>query len=82
MNNLAKYRGLHGLTQTELGEKLHTTKANVSFMETNQLSSKSALECASVLGENVFNIFGSDVLKLLPSTPEDKEILIDIIRGL
>ena len=80
-NNLAKYRGKHGLTQTQLGEMLGMTKAGVSHFEKNTISFKTAQKCAKILNENVFNILGTDALKVLPQTEEEKEILIELIKN-
>ena len=81
-NNLAKYRGKHGLTQEQLGSKLGITKAGVSCLEKGKLSPKTAQKCAEILGENRFALLGTDVLKELPKTEEDKAILIEIIQNL
>ena len=81
-NNLAKYRGKHGLTQEQLGEKLGISKAGVSHVEKNGLCPKTAEKCAEILDENIFLLMGSDVLKVLPKTEEDKNILIEVIKSL
>ena len=81
-NNLAKFRGKHGLTQEQLGEKLGISKAGVSHLEKNKICPETAQKCADILGENVFDILGTDALKAIPQTEEDKNILIDIIRSL
>lgn len=81
-NNLRKYRGIHNMTQDELGQKLGVSKAGVSYMEQNSINVESAKQCAEILGENVFAILGKDAFRLLPETEEDKEILINTIRGL
>ena len=82
MNNLAKLRGKHGLKQKELGTKLKVSKEAVSYMEKHRIGQRSAKKCADLLQENVFEIMGADVLKILPKTEEDKEILIRIIKEL
>lgn len=81
-NNLAKFRGQHGLTQEQLGEKLGISKAGVSHLEKNKICPETANKCAAILNENAFAIMGTDVLKAIPQTEEDKNILIDIIRSL
>lgn len=81
-NHLAKFRGQHGLTQEQLGEKLGISKAGVSHLEKNKICPNTAKKCATILGENAFAIMGTDVLKAIPQTEEDKNILIDIIRSL
>lgn len=81
-NNLALYRAKKGLNQRELGEKLGLTDASVSLLEHRALSVKHAQEIAPILGVNVFALLGTDVLKLVPQTEEDKEVLIKIIKEL
>ena len=81
-NNLAKYRGKHGLTQEQLGARLGITKAAISAIEKNKLCGKTAVRCSEILGENPFALMGTDVLKMLPQTEEDKKILIEIIQSL
>lgn len=81
-NNLAKYRGKHGFTQEQIGEKLGVTKANISYIEKKHLSVKQAKKCAEILGENVFDILGLDVFTIIPTTEEDKNILIKTINNL
>lgn len=82
MNNLAKYRGKHGLTQAEMAEKLKITKSGVCFFERNTISLKTAKKCAEILNENIFDILGTDSLVVLPQTEEDKQILIKMIKEL
>ena len=82
MNNLALYRAKKGLNQRELGEKLGLTDASVSLLEHRALSIKHAQDIAEILDVNVFALLGTDVLKLIPQTEEDKAILIEIIKGL
>lgn len=81
-NNLAKFRGKHGLTQGQLGEGLGISKAGVSHIEKNRISPETARKCAAILGENAFAIMGSDALREIPATEEDKRILISIIEAL
>lgn len=81
-NNLAKYRGQHGLTQGQLGKKIGISKAGVSHLEKKKIGPKSAYRCAKALNENPFAIMGTDALKALPKTEEDKKCLIEIIEAL
>ena len=81
-NNLAKFRGKHGLTQEQLGEKLGISKAGVSHLEKNKICPETAQKCADILGENVFAILGTDALKSIPHSEEDKRILIETINNL
>lgn len=81
-NNLIRIRGKHQLTQSQLAGKIGITKQALSLNEKNKLSVKVATKAATILGENVFEILGSDALVLLPTTEEDKKILINMIRSL
>lgn len=82
MNNIAFYRAKHGLTQREFAEKTGMHIHAVGYAENHRCSVKLAKQTSEILGENMFDILGSDVLKVLPKTEEDKEILINMIKGL
>lgn len=82
MNNLAKIRGKHQITQTELAEKIGVTKQGLCFNEKGKCSVAVAEKAAEALNENIFEILGADSFVILPKTDEDKTILINIIRGL
>lgn len=81
-NNLAKFRGKHNLTQEELGDKLGISKAGVCHLEKNNIAYRTAKKCAEILNENVFEIMGTNVLKVIPKTEEEKQILIEMIKKL
>ena len=82
MNNLAFYRAKKGLNQRELGEKLGLTDASISLAEHSKLPIKAALEASKILDVNVFTLLGTDSLKLIPKTEEDKAALIEVIKNL
>lgn len=82
MNNIAFLRIKHGLTQKEFGEKIGMHTHAVGYAENHRCGVQLAQKTADVLGENVFEVLGTDALKLLPKTEEDKEILIKMIKGL
>lgn len=82
MNNLAVYRAKAGLNQRELGEKTGFSDASISFFEHSTLSVKHAKVIAEALNVNIFALLGADALRILPTTEEDKQILIDMIKGL
>jgi len=82
MNNVAFYRAKHGLTQKEFAEKVGMHTHAVGYAENHHCSVKLAKDTAEALGENVFDILGADALKILPKTEEDKQILIEMIKGL
>ena len=79
-NNIAFYRIQHGLTQKEFGEKIGMATHAVGYAENHSCTVKLAKETAALLDENPFRILGTDVLKLIPQTEEDKEILIKMIK--
>ena len=81
-NNIAFYRINHGMTQKEFGEKVGMATHAVGYSENHRCSVDLALKAGQIFGENPFDILGSDVLRLLPKTEEDKEILIKMIKEL
>lgn len=81
-NNLAKIRGRHQISQTELAAKIGVTKQGLCFNEKGKCSIQMAEKVAEVLHENVFEILGTDAFVAEPKTAQDKEILIKIIREL
>lgn len=81
-NNLARFRGKHGLTQEQLGDMLGVSKAAISYLEKHRIGLKAAQTCANALNENVFSILGEDALRIAPKTEDDKRILISMIESL
>ena len=81
-NNIAHLRVEHGLTQKAFGEKVGMATHAVGYSENHRCSVALAKKTAIALGENPFKVLGSDVLRLLPQTEEDREILIDMIKNL
>lgn len=81
-NNLAKIRGKHGLTQTQLAEALGVTKQGVCFNETGKLSIGLAKKASEYLKEDIFELLGTDVLVIVPETKAQKDYLINLIKNL
>ena len=81
-NNLARIRGKHQITQSELAEKIGVTKQGLCFNEKKVCSAKMAKQAAAILNENVFDILGTDVFLIEPKTEEDKKKLINLILSL
>lgn len=81
-NNLAKIRGKHQISQTELAEKIGVTKQGLCFNEKGKCSIQMASKVAEVLHENVFEVLGTDAFVVEPKTEKDKEVLINLIKGL
>ncbi len=82
MNNLAFFRVKHGLTQKEFGEMVGMHVHAVGYAENHHCTVKLAKQIAEAFGENVFDILGADVLKVLPKTEEEKQIIINMIKNL
>lgn len=81
-NNISFLRVKHGLTQREFAEKVNMHTHAVGYAENHHCSVKLAKKTAEVLGENVFEVLGTDALKILPKTDEDKAVLIKMIENL
>lgn len=81
-NNLAKIRGQHRISQTDLAEKIGVTKQGLCFNEKGKCSVQMAEKVAAELQENVFYVLGTDAFVVEPKTEEDKEIIIKIIKEL
>ena len=81
-NNLAKIRGKHGLTQTELAKAIGVTKQCVCFSESRKLSIGLAKKVAEHLNEDVFELLGTDVFVIDPETEAQKNYLINLIKNL
>lgn len=81
-NNLAKIRGLHRISQTDLAESIGVTKQGLCFNEKGKCSVQMAEKVAKKLNENVFYVLGTDAFVIEPKTEEDKETLIKIIKEL
>lgn len=81
-NNLAKIRGKHQLTQTELAGRLGVSKQGLCFNENGKLSVGLAKKASAYLKEDIFELLGTDVFVLLPETEAQKEYLINLIKNL
>lgn len=79
MNNLAKIRGKHCMTQEELARHLGVTKAGVCAMEKRHITLRQAQKCAKVFGVSVFEILGDDVFTFKPTKTEDKEYVCALL---
>ena len=81
-NNLAKIRGKHQLTQTDLANALGVTKQAICLNEKGKLSIGLAKKAAEHLGEDVFELLGTDALVIVPETEDQKKYLINLIKNL
>ena len=81
-NKIAFLRIEHDMTQKALATKAGVAIHALGYAENHTCGVDMGTKIAESLGENVFNVMGSDVLKILPKTDEDKEILIKVIKEL
>lgn len=82
MNNLLRIRIDRNLTQQDLADLLGMTKSNVCYMETHELTFRSAERIAKILKVNVFEIMGEDIFKSTPKTSEDIVVLEKVLEEL
>ena len=78
-NNIRVIRKEKGLTQTELADALGMTKQAICYLENGQVSRLTAERIASYLGVSVIRLMGLDTFKFVPTTPEEKLYLINLI---
>ena len=82
MNRLAKIRGSKSIAAIELSKMLNVSHPALSYNEKKKISVEIALKSAKALNVNVFEILWDEVLRLKPTTQEDKEVLIRMISEL
>lgn len=78
-NNIRAFRKEKGLTQTKMAEALGMTKQAICFLEKGQVSRLTAEKIANYLRVSVVELMGLDLFKFIPTTPEEKLYLIDLI---
>ena len=81
MNNLKKIRLKHNISNKSLTEQLEITRQSLWNYENKKIPLKIALKLSEILNENVFEILGTDVFVLTPTTEEEMEIVIKNIKG-
>lgn len=82
MNNIKKFRGLLGISQQELGEKVGLTKASICLLERpecHSITEANAIKISKVLNCSVIELYGMDNLKFRPKDDTQKIQLIKII---
>lgn len=82
MNRLAKIRGSKGIDASTFCKMIGISHPSLSYNEKNKIAVKIAKKSAEALNVNVFEILGDEVLRLKPTTQEEKEIVIRIISEL
>lgn len=79
-NNLALLRGKHQISQTKLAEALGITKQGLCFAEKGRCSIALAKKASEYLGEDIYDVLGTDVFVIDPKSEAEKEKLIEIVR--
>lgn len=85
MNNIAKYRGLKGITQKDFAEQIGMTRPGLSFIENGyakNIDSEKIEKMSKILGVSPITLLGMDNLKCIPDTKEDVDYMIEILNKL
>ena len=81
-NNLAKIRGKHQITQTQLAKAVGVTKQGVCYNEVGKLSPGLAKKVADYLHEDVIELLGTDVFVVVPTSKKQVDFLISLLNSL
>lgn len=84
MNNVKKYRGKIGLTQSQLADKIGVTRALIVNLEKEDChsTSQSTTEALCELFEiSPCELYGVDNFKYFPESKKDCEYLISILNA-
>ena len=82
MLNIKKYRGLAGISQQELGDRVGLTRQSICMIESsecNHITFENAKKISEVLNCSVFDLYGLDNLRYLPENDEQVSKLIKLI---
>jgi len=84
MNNIQKYRGLKGLTQSQLATDLNITRQMLSVIECGKtmkyIRPDVLNKMASILGVSKIKLLGEENFKYLPESAEDVDYLIGLLE--
>lgn len=82
MNNVKYYRGMIGMTQQELADKLGIVRTNVSMIENGQIGNVSfdtVEKLCELFGVTPIRLFGLEALKYAPQNDNDIDYLIGLL---
>lgn len=85
MNNIQKYRGLKGISQTELASKVKLTRGGLWFIEAGKaknVRSDAIEKISEVLEVSPVKLMGMENLKFEPKTKEDVDFMIEMLQEL
>lgn len=74
MINIKKYRGLIGITQEELSQKVNLSRQFVCFLESDEckkMTYETASKISKVLNCSVLDLYGLDNLIIKPENDEE-----------
>lgn len=76
MNNIAKYRAISGLTQTQLSARCGLARTYISFLEQGdprkKITREAATKIAKVLNCTIPQLLGEDLFHLLPENDKER----------
>lgn len=82
MVNIRKYRGLAGITQEELSQKVNLSRQFICFLESDEckkMTNETAEKISSVLNCEVIDLYGLDNLVIEPKNEKQAINLIKLI---
>ena len=84
MYSIKKMRGIAGVTQQELANYLGCSKAYISYLESNKITTipeEELKKIADLFGCTIIELYGIDILKYRPQTYlETKQLILNIIK--
>ncbi|MBR3208855.1 MAG: helix-turn-helix transcriptional regulator [Bacilli bacterium] len=85
MNNVKMYRGLAGLSQKELAERVGITRQGLVFIENGRswlINRKILTKICEELNVSKPRILGLENFKYIPETKEDADYMISLMEKL
>lgn len=83
MKNLKRLRGLKGITQKELSVATNIPRTRLVYFESDEchcLSEAIEKKLCSFYKVNIFELYGIDILKYVPSSKEELQYVIGILE--
>lgn len=81
MNNIKKFRGLKGISQKELADKIGVKRCMITYFEqcNGTISVKRAKQICQVLGCSLVDLYGVENFKVKPETDSEKMKVIKML---
>lgn len=83
MNNIQKYRGVKGISQTELATKVNLTRGGLWFIESGKaknVRSDKIEKISEILEVSPVKLLGMENFKFEPKTEEDIDFVINMLQ--